>query len=146
VALDVEETIAQIAGERDRRLADVESRLAQARQVQREAMRQQERLDGLLREGLTLDEWRRLSEVPERDAANAALSRQDLTAEREEIEASVDLVDATGEFMQRTPPSVLRSPGRSPRPRTSPPRESRSGECSMASSCIGRTHPQLHAA
>ena len=60
VALDVEGTIAQLTGERDRRLAELDAKLAQARKVEAEAEREIERLDALLRdEGLTLDEWRR---------------------------------------------------------------------------------------
>ena len=101
IALDVEGTIAQLAGERDRRLADVESRLAQARTVQRDAMRQQERLDALLREGLTLDEWRRLSEVPEREGSAAAAALHDLANERDVILETGDVIDATNEFTER---------------------------------------------
>ena len=58
IALDVEGTVGQLADERDRRLAEVDARLAQARSIQAEAARQIERLDSLLRKGLTLDEWR----------------------------------------------------------------------------------------
>ena len=50
VALDVEGTLAQLTGERDRRLADLDTKLEHARSVQADAERQLERLDGLLRD------------------------------------------------------------------------------------------------
>jgi Recombinase/Recombinase zinc beta ribbon domain len=102
VALDVEGTVAQIADERDRRLAECDAKLAQARKVQAEAERQVERLDTMMRdEGLTLDEWRRLAAVPQREGEAAALAIEDLTAEREQVEATLDVADAAGEFIER---------------------------------------------
>ena len=50
VALDVEGTLAQLTGERDRRLADLDTKLEHARSVQADAERQLERLDGLLQD------------------------------------------------------------------------------------------------
>ena len=52
-------------------------------------------------EGLTLDEWRRLAAVPQREAEAAALAIADLTAEREQVEATLNTADAAGEFMER---------------------------------------------
>jgi Recombinase zinc beta ribbon domain/Recombinase len=101
VALDVEGTVAQLTGERDRRLAEVDAKLAQARSVQAEAEAQLERLDALLREGMTLDEWRRVAAPPQREAEAAAGAITDLTAEREAVEATGDVMDATGEFVER---------------------------------------------
>jgi len=102
VALDVEGTVAQLAGERNRRLGEVDAKLAQARGVEADAVRQLERLDALMRdEGMTLDEWRRLAAVPQREAEAAALAIDDLTAERGEVESTADVMDATGEFMER---------------------------------------------
>jgi Recombinase/Recombinase zinc beta ribbon domain len=102
VALDVEGTITQLADERDRRLADCDARLIQARKVAADSARQIERLDTMMRdEGLTLAEWRRLSEVPQREAEAAQLAIDDLTAEREQVEATLDIADATGEFAER---------------------------------------------
>jgi site-specific DNA recombinase len=108
VALDVTGTVEQLAGERDRRLAECDAKLAQARKVQAEAERQLERLDGLLRdEGMTLDEWRRVAAVPQSEAEAAAGAIADVTAEREQVEATLDIADATGEFMERI--TALRS-------------------------------------
>jgi DNA invertase Pin-like site-specific DNA recombinase len=102
VALDVEGTIHAIADERDRRLADVDAKLAQARKVVADAERQIERLDTMMRdESLTLDEWRRLAAVPQLEAEAAAGAIADLTAEREAVEATLDVADATGEFVER---------------------------------------------
>jgi DNA invertase Pin-like site-specific DNA recombinase len=102
VALDVEGTIEQLTGERDRRLAEIDAKLAQAHSVQADAERQLERLDGLLRdEGMTLDEWRRVAAVPASEAEAAGLAIDDLTAEREAVEATGDVADATGEFVER---------------------------------------------
>ena len=50
---------------------------------------------------LTLDEWRRLAAVPQREAEAAALALDDLTAEREQIDATLDVADATAEFVER---------------------------------------------
>ena len=69
--------------------------------MQAEAGREIERLDALLREGMTLDEWRRVVAVPQREAEAAALAIDDLTAEREQVEATLDVADAAGEFMER---------------------------------------------
>ncbi len=92
----------QIADERDRRLAECDAKLAQARKVEAEAGRQIERLDAMMRdEGLTLDEWRRLAAVPQREAAAAVLAIADLTVEREQVEATLNTADAAGEFMER---------------------------------------------
>jgi Recombinase/Recombinase zinc beta ribbon domain/Resolvase, N terminal domain len=108
VALDVEGTIEQLTGERDRRLADCDARLVQARKVHADAERQRERLDGLLRdEGMTVDEWRRVAAVPASEAEAAAGAIADLTAEREQVEAIVDVAEATGEFLERI--AALRS-------------------------------------
>jgi site-specific DNA recombinase len=107
VALDVEGTCAQLAGERDRRLAEVDARGGRARKVLAEAERQQERLDGLLREGLTMDEWHRVSAVPQQEAAAAALALEDLARERSAIEESADAIDASAEFRERI--SALRA-------------------------------------
>ena len=52
-------------------------------------------------EGLTLDEWRRLAAVPQREAEAAAFAIADLTAEREQVEATLNTADAAGEFMER---------------------------------------------
>jgi hypothetical protein len=102
IALDVEGTVTQIADERDRRLAECDAKLAQARKVEAESARQIERLDAMMRdEGLTLGEWRRLAAVPQSEAEAAALAIADLTAEREEIEATLNTADAAGEFMER---------------------------------------------
>jgi hypothetical protein len=99
--------VEQIADERDRRLAECDAKLAQARKVQAEAARQLERLDQLMREGMTLDEWRRLSAVPQREAEAAALAIEDLTVEREQVESALDVADAAGEFVERI--AALRS-------------------------------------
>ena len=58
MALDMEGTVGQLADERDRRLAEVDAQLAQARSIQAEA-RASDRAapDSLLRVA-TLDEWR----------------------------------------------------------------------------------------
>jgi recombinase-like zinc beta ribbon protein/recombinase len=57
VALDVEGTLDQLTGERDRRLAELDVKLAHAQRVQAEAEKQLELLDGLLRDaGMTLPE------------------------------------------------------------------------------------------
>ena len=102
VALDVEGTLAQLTGERDRRLADLDTKLEHARRVQADAERQLERLDGLLRdEGMTLDEWRRVVAVPASEAEAAAGAIADLTAERAAVEDAMDVEDATGEFLER---------------------------------------------
>ena len=80
----------------------MDAKLAQARKVEAEAGRQIERLDAMMRdEGLTLDEWRRLAAVPQREAAAAALAIADLTVEREQVEATLNTADAAGEFMER---------------------------------------------
>lgn len=50
---------------------------------------------------MALDEWRRVAAVPQREAEAASLAIEDLTAEREQIEATVEVEDATGEFMER---------------------------------------------
>ncbi len=50
IALDVEGTVTQIADERDRRLAECDAKLSQARKVEVEAARQVERLDAMMRE------------------------------------------------------------------------------------------------
>ena len=98
----MEGTVAQIADERDRRLADCDARLAQARKVAADSARQVERLDAMMRdEDLTLPEWRGWPQSPQREAEAAALAIEDLTAEREEIEATLDVADATSEFMER---------------------------------------------
>jgi site-specific DNA recombinase len=102
VALNVDGTVAQIAGERNRRLAEVDAKLAQARKVAAGAERQVERVDAMMRdEGLTLDEWRRLVAVPQREGEAAQLAIADLTAEREQVESIDDVLDATSEFMER---------------------------------------------
>ena len=102
VALDLEATVAQMAGERDRRLDEVDAKLAQARSVQAEADRRLERLDGMLRdEGMTLDEWRRVAATPQSEAEAAAGAIADLTAERDAVEATEDIIDATDEAMER---------------------------------------------
>ena len=101
VALDIEGTVAQLAGERDRRLADLDTKLEHARRVQADAQRQLERLDALLREGMTLDEWRRVAAVPASEAEAAAGAIADLTAERATVEDASDVEDATGEFLER---------------------------------------------
>ncbi len=43
----------------------------------------------------------RLAAVPQREAEAAALAIADLTAEREQIETTLDIADAAGEFMER---------------------------------------------
>jgi site-specific DNA recombinase len=101
VALDVEGTVAQLAAEYDRRLGDVQERLKRARQAQFDAELQQERLDQLLREGLGLEEWRRLSIVPGRDREAALLAIEDLGAEHKVIEETGDVIDATDVFVER---------------------------------------------
>jgi len=100
--LDIDATIDQLHGERDRRLADVDRRLAHARSVLDKAQREQERVDALLREGLTMEEWRRVSAVPQAEAQAATLAIDDLSAEREQVVAMDDaLHDATSEFVAR---------------------------------------------
>ena len=108
VALDAEGTVVQIADERDRRLAECDAKLAQARKVQAESERKVEYLDEQMRDaGLTVEEWRRLAAVPQRDAEAAALAIDDLTAERDQIDATLNTADAAGEFMERI--SALRA-------------------------------------
>ena len=101
VALDVNGTVEQLAVERNRQLAEVDAKLTQARKVQADAEREIERLDALLREGMTLEEWRRVVAVPQREAEAVALALDDLTAEREQVESAADVIDATSEFMER---------------------------------------------
>jgi hypothetical protein len=142
VALDVEGTVVQIADERDRRLAECDAKLAQARKVQAEAARQVERLDTMMREdGLTLDEWRRLAAVPQREAEAAALALDDLTAEREQIDASLDVADAAAEFVERLTAlraavagEVVNAEGIAV--------AHTAGECSTGSPSTGLTHPR----
>lgn len=102
VGLDIDATIDQLHGERDRRLADVDRRLAHARSVLDKAQREQERVDALLRDGLTMEEWRRVSAVPQAEAQAATLAIEDLTAEREQVVVMDEaLHDATSEFVSR---------------------------------------------
>jgi len=55
---------------------------------------------------MTLPEWRRVSAKPASEAEDAS-TMADLTAEREAVEASVDVANATAEFMERI--TALRS-------------------------------------
>jgi hypothetical protein len=108
VALDVEGTLDQLTGERDRRLAELDAKLAHAQRVQAEAEKQLELLDGLLRDaGMTLPEWRRVSAKPASEAEDAASTIADLTAEREAVEASRGRSQRHAEFMERI--TALRS-------------------------------------
>ena len=55
----------------------MDAKLAQARKVQADAEREIERLDALLRtKGMTLEEWRRVVAVPQREAEAAALAHR----------------------------------------------------------------------
>jgi DNA invertase Pin-like site-specific DNA recombinase len=108
VALDMSATLEHLTGERDRRIVDVDAKLRQARKVITDAERQTERLDAMMRdEGLTLDEWRRLAAVPQREAEAAGLAIDDLRAEREQVASAVEAIDAAGDFIERI--SALRA-------------------------------------
>ena len=70
--------------------------------VRDRAERRLELLDVKMRdEGLTVAEWRRLSAVPQREAEAAQLAIDDLTAEREAVESVEEVMDVTGEAMER---------------------------------------------
>lgn len=58
-------------------------------------------------DGLTLEEWRRLAAVPQREVEAAELALADLTAERDEVESAVDVLDVAGDFLERI--TALRS-------------------------------------
>jgi DNA invertase Pin-like site-specific DNA recombinase len=108
VGLDIDATLAELTGERDRRLALIDGKLTQARKVVADGERQIERLDTMMRdEGQTLDEWRRLAAVPQREVEAAQLALADLTAERDAVESAVDAIDVAGDFLERI--TALRS-------------------------------------
>jgi site-specific DNA recombinase len=101
VALDVEGTVAQLTGERDRRLAELDERLAGARKRERDADAELARCDALLREGLALDKWQRVVAPAEANKEQAQVDLDALLAEREHVAAKHDVADATGEFVER---------------------------------------------
>jgi site-specific DNA recombinase len=108
VGLDMDATLAEVTGERDRRLAVIDVKLTQARKVMADAERQIERLDAMMRdEGLTLEEWRRLAAVPQREAEAAELALADLMAERDEVASAVDAIDVADDLLERI--TALRS-------------------------------------
>jgi hypothetical protein len=101
VALDVEGTVAQLTGERDRRLAELDERLVAARKRERDADAELARCDALLREGLALEQWQRVVAPAEANKERAQADLDSLLAEREQVEATLEVADATGEFMER---------------------------------------------
>jgi Recombinase zinc beta ribbon domain/Recombinase len=101
VALDVEGTVAQLTGERDRRLAELDERLVAAREREREADAELARCDALLREGLSLDKWQRVVAPAEANKERAQADLDQLLAEREQVEATLEVADAAGEFVER---------------------------------------------
>jgi hypothetical protein len=101
VALDVEGTVAQLTGERDRRLAELDERLVAARKRERDADAELARCDALLREGLALDKWQRVIAPAEANKEQAQADLDSLLAEREQVEATLEVADATGEFVER---------------------------------------------
>lgn len=95
VALDVEAMVAEFAGDRDRRLADVGARKQNASGVAVKAEERLSRLDALLADGeLEPAEWRRLSEPHLRDRAAAEAALADLLGEQHEVEHEADAADA----------------------------------------------------
>ena len=101
VALDVEGTVAQLTGERDRRLAELDERLVGARKRERDADAELARCDALLREGLALDKWQRVVAPAEANKEQAQVDLDALLAEREQVASTHDVADATGEFVER---------------------------------------------
>jgi hypothetical protein len=81
VALDVEGTVAQLTGERDRRLAELDERLVAARRREREADAELARCDALLREGLALERWQRVVAPAEANKQQAEADLDSLLAE-----------------------------------------------------------------
>jgi hypothetical protein len=101
VALDVEGTVAQLTGERDRRLAELDERLVAARKREREADAELARCDALLREGLSLYKWQRVVAPAEASKEQAQADLDTLLAEREQVESTLEVADAAGEFVER---------------------------------------------
>ena len=110
LALDVEGTVAQLTGERDRRLAELDQRLVAARKRERDADAELARCDALLREGLALDKWQRVVAPAEANKEQAQADLDSLLAEQEQVEATLEVADATGEFVERI--TALRAAGR----------------------------------
>jgi site-specific DNA recombinase len=101
VALDVEGTVAQLTGERDRRLAELDERLVAARSREREADAELVRCDALLREGLSLERYERVAAPAEANKVQAQADLDSLLAERDAVEGTLEVADAAGEYMER---------------------------------------------
>ena len=102
-----------------------------------------QRLDVQMRdEGLTLDEWRRLSTVPLLEAEAAAGAIADLTAVREPVESVDDVMDATGEAMERIAALRAAVAGDMTQAEESPPASPHFAGCSTGSCSTGSSHPQ----
>jgi site-specific DNA recombinase len=101
VALDVEGTVAQLTDERDRRLAELDERLAVVRSREREADAELARMDAALREGMPLEQWRRVVAPAEANKAQAQADIDALLDEREQVEGTLEVADAAGEFVER---------------------------------------------
>jgi DNA invertase Pin-like site-specific DNA recombinase len=100
-ALDVDGTIAQLAEARDKQLRDVHTRAEHARSVIAKAERQLEVLDIKLRdEGLSVDEWRALKAVPQREVEAATLALHDLASEEQSVRDQDADLNATAEVVE----------------------------------------------
>lgn len=102
VGLDLDAMVAELAGERDRRLTQIRTRRDRAHVVLRTAEGQIDRLDTLLRKGeIGTDEWRRLVAVPDSELEAARGACENLEQEEQAVFDATVIADATEAALER---------------------------------------------
>jgi hypothetical protein len=142
VALDVEGTVAQLTGERDRRLAELDERLAWARKRERDADAERS-WPGATR--CCAKDWRWTSGSASSLRRRRTRSRPRLTSMRcwpnvSRSRPRTTLLTPLASSSSASPHSAQPSPVTSPQPSHCGRRRWRSAGCSTGSSCTALTH------